>query len=114
MEALAPVLSPHGVLSLKPSDQAGAFDAARGARIAQAFVRGPGHGLFCLGAEQVGSSLPPALAYWRNFGARYIAAVCALPALGESLVKPAVAPPDDAELNNVAAAVPPMVGGEYL
>jgi superfamily II DNA or RNA helicase len=113
-QALAPVLSPHGVLSLKPSDQAERFDAARGTQIAQAFARGPGHGLFCLGAEEVGTGLPAALAYWREFGARYIAAVCALPGLGEAATKPVVGPPDDAELSHVAAAVPPMVGAEYL
>lgn len=114
MQALAPVLSPHGVLSLKPSDQAGAFDPARNVRAAQAFIRGPGHGLLCLGAEEVGTSLPPSLAYWREFGAQYIAGVCALPGLGEAATKPAIAPPHEAELNKQAAAVPPMVGAEYL
>lgn len=114
IQDLAPVLSPHGVLSLKPSDPTEVFDPGRKTRMAQAFVRGPGHGLFCLGAEEVGTSLPPSLAYWREFGARYIVAVCALPGLGEAAAKPAIAPPPETELNELAFAVPPMLGAEYL
>ena len=114
MQALAPVLSPHGALSLKPSDQAGAFEVGRSTRIAEAFARGSGHGIFSLGAEEVGTSLPPSLAYWREFGARYIAALCALPGLGEAVTKPAIPPPDEAELNKLVVAVPPLIGAEYL
>jgi non-specific serine/threonine protein kinase len=54
------------------------------------------------------------LACWREFGTRYITALCALPGLGEALTKPAVPPPAEAELNTLAAAVPPMIGAEYL
>jgi superfamily II DNA or RNA helicase len=114
MNALAPVLSPHGVLSLKPLGPTGDLDPAGNTRVAQAFARGPGHGLFSLGAEEVGTSLPPALAYWREFAARYIAAVCALPNLGEAVSKPGIEPPPDADLNALVGAVPPMVGAEYL
>ncbi|MEN3381593.1 MAG: hypothetical protein V7608_1637 [Hyphomicrobiales bacterium] len=114
MAALAPILSPHGVLSLKPSDEAVALDATRGPRTEKAFARGAGHGLLHLGADEVGASLPPVLAYWREFGTRYVTALCALPNLGEAAKKPAVPSPTEAELNRVAAAVPPMVGAEYL
>jgi hypothetical protein len=114
MQALAPVLSPHGVLSLKPSDEAAALDPQRGARIVQAFVRGSGHGLLCLGADEVGTSLPPSLAFWREFGTRYVTALRALPGLDEAATKPAVDPPTEVELNRLAAAVSPMIGAEYL
>src|SRR5258707_755313 len=114
MAALAPILSPHGALHLKPSDEPMALDAARGARIEQAFARGAGHGLLCLGADEVGASLPPLLAYWRELGTRYVTALCALPGLGEAASKPAVPAPTEAELNALAAAVPPMIGAEYL
>ena len=84
MQALAPVLSPHGVLTLKPSDETSTLDPDRGVRIAEAFVRGSGHGLLCLGVDEVGTTLPPSLAYWRELGTRYVTALCALPGLGRS------------------------------
>jgi hypothetical protein len=114
MAALAPALTPHGLLALKPTDETTAWEPARGARIEKAFALGAGHGLLCLGADEVGASLPPLLAYWREFGTRYVTALCALPDLGEALSKPAVPAPTEAELERLAAAVPPMRGAEYL
>jgi hypothetical protein len=112
--ALAPALSPHGVLSLKPSDDTPATDSTAYARIERAFARGAGHGLLHLGAEAVGVALPPVLSYWREFAARYVTALCSLPGIGEGRDKPVVPAPGDADLSGVAAAVPPMVGAEYL
>ena len=114
MTALAPALNPHGVLNLKPSDDAPALDEVRGARLERAFARGSGHGLLSLGADEVGTSLPPSLAYWREFAARYVAALCALPGLGEAVPKLAIAVPTDDELEAFVAGVPPMIGAEYL
>src|SRR6266511_1024478 len=48
MVMLAPVLSPHGVLTLAralEADAAPALELARGVRLEQAFARGSGHGL---------------------------------------------------------------------
>src|SRR5690242_5320082 len=118
MASLVPVLSPHGALHLKPSDEAEPLDRARSSGIEEAFARGAGHGLLQLGAEEVGTPLPPLLAYWRDLGARYVTALCALPGLveepGKSARKPAVPPPAEGELNALAAVVPPMIGAEYL
>ena len=87
MMMLAPVLTPHGLLTLAPSPDAArrqpALEPARGARLEQAFARGAGHGLLCLGADEVGTALPPVLSYWRELGARYVTALCALPGIGE-------------------------------
>ena len=82
--------------------------------MAQAFVRSSGHGLLCLGIDEIGASLPPSFAYWREFAARYVAALCALPELGGATSKPVVAAPSEAELDRLAAAAPPMLGAEYL
>ncbi len=114
MTVLAPVLSPHGVLALKASSEGAALDEARGARLEQAFARGSGHGLLYLGANEIGAILPPLISYWREFGSRYVTALCALPGLDEALSKPAVPSPPSTELNRFAAAVPPMIGAEYL
>jgi superfamily II DNA or RNA helicase len=117
MMLLVPVLTPHGVLtlvqSLDAAEEAPALAPERGVRLEKAFARGSGHGLLVLGADEVGTTLPPMLSYWRKIGARYVTALCALPGISERS-KPAVPIPADGELDTTAAAVPPMTGAEYL
>jgi SNF2-related domain/SNF2 Helicase protein/Helicase conserved C-terminal domain len=111
---LAPALTPHGLLTVRQTEDAAALDPGQGARLERAFARGAGHGLFWLGASEVGSALPPVLSYWRELGTRYVTALCALPGISEGRTKPPVPAPADGELDRMAAAVPPMVGAEYL
>ena len=111
---LAPALTPHGLLTLRQTEDAAALDPDQGARLERAFARGAGHGLFWLGASEVGTALPPVLSYWRELGTRYVTALCALPGISEGRTKPPVPAPADGELDRIAAAVPPMVGAEYL
>ncbi|HKD45244.1 MAG TPA: DEAD/DEAH box helicase, partial [Candidatus Angelobacter sp.] len=73
-----------------------------------------GNGLLRLGADEVATVLPPVLSYWREFGGRYVTALCALPGIGESRAKPPVPAPANSELEQMAFAVPPMAGAEYL
>ena len=114
---LAPVLTPHGLLmlaqSLEAEGEAPALEPERGLRLEKAFARGAGHGLVLLGADEVGTTLSPTLSYWRRLGARYMTALCALPGIGERN-KPPVPIPADGELDTMAAAVPPMIGAEYV
>jgi hypothetical protein len=111
---LMPVLTPHGVLTLRRDEEVPQPEPAQGARLEQAFLRGPGHGLLALGADEVATALSAVLSYWRDFGARYVTALCALPELGEGAAKPRVPLPGEGELAATAAAVPPMTGAEYL
>jgi superfamily II DNA or RNA helicase len=111
---LMPVLTPHGVLTLRRDEAAPELEPAQGARLEQAFLRGPGHGLLALGADEVATALPAVLSYWRDFGARYVTALCALPEIGEGTAKPQVPLPGAGELAATAAAIPPMTGAEYL
>ena len=90
------------------------MEPERGARLEKAFIRGSGHGVLCLGADEVGTALPPVLSYWRELGARYVAALCALPGVAEGATKPRVSIPEKNELDQIATAVPPMIGAEYL
>jgi hypothetical protein len=83
---LMPVLTPHGVLTLRRDEEAAEPELAQGAR----------------------------LSYWRDFAARYVTALCALPEIGEGTAKPQVPLPGAGELAATAAAVPPMTGAEYL
>src|SRR5271163_1969271 len=108
MTMLMPVLTLHGVLTLRRDEDAPELEPTQGALLEQAFGRGPGHGLLALGADEVATALPAVLSYWRDFGARYVTALCALPQLGEVAVKPPVPLPGEGELAATAAAVPPM------
>lgn len=111
---LAPILTPHGTLMLRRMADAPELTPELGARLDRAFARGSGHGLLWLGANEVGAPMPPVLSYWRDFGARYVTALCALPNIDGERAKPPVARPADNELDTIAAAVPPMMGAEYL
>jgi superfamily II DNA or RNA helicase len=111
---LTPVLTPHGLLTLAHEDGEPALDPERDAQIEKAFGRGSGHGLLWLGAGEVGRPLPPGLAYWRDLGARYVTALCALPGVADGGAKSPVPVPTVDDLASMAAAVPPMTGAEYL
>ena len=110
LEPLAPMLTPLGHLHLLPEAGAPALPGDLAARLVGAFAHGAGHGLLHLGAREVGVALPPALAYWREFAARYVTALCATPPDGEI----AVAVPDPATIESLVVDAPPMRGAEYL
>jgi non-specific serine/threonine protein kinase len=111
---LEPVLTPHGLLTLRQTGKALASESEQGLRLEKAFIRDSGHGLLRLGADEVGTALPPVLSYWRELGVRYVTALCALPGVGDGRTKPPVPIPADGELDKMAAAAPPMTGAEYL
>jgi non-specific serine/threonine protein kinase len=107
---LAPLLTPQGHLRLTADADAPPLPIALHDRLAAAFAADTGHGLLQLGASEVGCALPPALAWWRDFAARYMTALCATPEGGEI----AVAVPDASALNSLIADLSPMTGSEYL
>src|SRR3974390_3132449 len=110
---LEPVVTPHGLLTLRQTGEAPASEPAQDLRLAKAFERGSGHGLLWLGANEVGTALPPVMSYWRELGVRYVTALCALPGVEDGHTKLPVPVPADGELYAMAAAVPPMIGAEY-
>jgi non-specific serine/threonine protein kinase len=101
-------LTPHGRLVFTQDAEAQALDIKLTGRLQQAFERGSGHGLLLLGANEVGTALPPVHSYWREFAARYVTAVCTQGEGGK-----VVAPPSE-ELERLALDAPPMTGSEYL
>jgi superfamily II DNA or RNA helicase len=107
--AVALAITPAGHLIVRIG-RGDPVDARVAERIVRAFARGAGEGLLELGTRDVETVLPAALAYWRDFAARYVAAVCAR---GENTATP-TGVPDDATLAAVAASAPPMAGGEYV
>ena len=113
--ALAPRLSRNGRLLLAPTEDAPALAPDLASRLEAAFARGSGHGLLQLGAGEVGTALPPVLAYWREFAARYVTAVCTLPDVGDA--RRAGARPGRLRTKSSSrspSAAPPMTGAEYL
>src|SRR6188474_821273 len=100
-------LTPRGHLLLTP-DESARFHAPS---LNTAFARGSGHGLLELGAAEVGTALAPDLSYWRDFGARFVTAVCAHPDVDQAT---AIHPPARADLDALAETAPPMTGVEYL
>lgn len=114
MTTLAPILTPHGLLRLTETVEGSAIEQVQGLRLTGAFARGCGHGLLCLGADEIGSALPPDLSFWREFGTRYVTALCAVPDIADKSTKPPVPVPDEEDLNRLATSVPPMTGAEYL
>ena len=111
---LAPVLSPHGRLSLAPDEDALELDPALAARLVAAFSPGSGPGLLHLGAREVGTALPPALAYWREIGAAYLTALCTLPDREHVLSLAGVGEPSPSRLMDWTLGAPVMLGAEYV
>jgi hypothetical protein len=113
MTALVPVLTPQGRLHVETAQDEPSLAEDLSERLQAAFNRGDGHGLVQLGAGEIKTELPPALVYWRDFAARYVAAVCTLPEVaGRGLPEVGSLPKEDFEA--IAAAAPLMTGAEYL
>jgi superfamily II DNA or RNA helicase len=112
--SLAPALSPHGRLALVVVAEAPLLDSELAQRLGHAFARGSGHGLLQLGAAEAGTTLPPVLSYWREFGTWYVTALCAHPDADATPRRVHVAAPPTAELDRLVMAAPPMTGAEYL
>ena len=109
-DTLAPQFTPRGHLLAVPQDDAPPLAGELSQALSAAFAPGGAHGLLWLGSTQVGCSLPPAWAWWRDLGARYVAALCATPEGGDITV---AAPPAE-ELSALIADAPLMTGAEYL
>ncbi len=113
--ALGLALSPRGTLHLDDdaSIAVSFASAAAARRIATAFADGAGAGILHLGAVEVDTELPPAFAFCRDLGKRFVTELCHLP--GVEAQRPDVeVPPPPEGWDEVLAAAPPMRGAEYL
>ncbi len=96
------------------------------APLRKAFEQGSAQGLLALITLRGDVPLPPACAWWRRFGERYLTALCHVP---EPLAEPvcgsdqqaglardlkAPLPPPQEDLAALVDSAPPMRGGEYL
>jgi hypothetical protein len=108
------VLTPHGSLIVVEESDASPLDGPVARRLQTSFERGSGHGLLQLGAEEAATALPAVFSYWRDFGARYVTALCTQPDMEAQRERLRVPHPPDDELDRIARSAPPMVGAEYL
>lgn len=107
------VVTPVGHLRCRPLAAPQAPSDATLELIASRFGKdGAGAGLLRLAAEKVGTGLPPAFAFWRDFATRYLADLCHTPDL-VAAIEP-IKPPPSGDLAHLLLAAPPMTGGEYL
>src|SRR5688500_7357608 len=111
-------LTPHGHLIAEAREDASDLDDSLAERLGKAFAQGTGYGLLQLGAGEIGQALPPVLAWWRAFAARYVAALCLHAAGAGEEAPPANVPdvpaPGEADLASLALTAPMMTGAEYL
>ena len=107
------VLLPSGHLKLVEDDGPGAVSLPEtlGSSLVKAFGKSPSEGLLCLATLRHDAALPAQFSFWRQFGERYLTALCHTPEPAEDLKSPL--PPGE-ELAGMAGAAPPMRGGEYL
>ena len=110
---LALALSPSGQLRLVEAPDAAPVDSRRARAIAAAFARGSAAGLFHLGAVEVSTELPPALAYFRDFARLFVSRLVASGDLEGLRDRVEVPVPGDA-LARIALDVPPLAGAEYV
>ena len=108
-EATSLRLSPEGHLRASLAEGPDVLPAIREA--IEAFQRSAAEGLFELAARHISGGLPGELAYWRDFAALYLTAVCHTPEGAE--LSPVPAPGPD-RLAEMALSAPPMLGAEYL
>ncbi|MFW6158682.1 MAG: DEAD/DEAH box helicase [Planctomycetota bacterium] len=108
------VLTPAGNLVLHESGSEDAGEpGAWERRVAAAFESSRPAGLFALAATKPGTPPGPSFAFWRDFAARYLTALCRTPESAGRTLDP-IPPPPDLELVGVVGSAPPMPGGEYL
>ncbi len=112
-------LTPAGRLCLMdvPDEEAALagsqLDAAQARAISRAFASGQAEGLFQLAARHQGEALTASLAFWRDYAAAYLAALCHVPE-GTSSRPEAIPPLEESRLAEFLHGAPPMRGAEYL
>jgi len=102
-------ITPAGALTLARDDEAPHLRADLRERLAAAFAQGSGAGLTQLGAGEPEGTLPPVLAWWREFSKLYVSKLRLLPEDAPREPQALSA----RELAKFAAGIPPMAGSEY-
>jgi non-specific serine/threonine protein kinase len=111
---------PSGTFHVAPASPAAAVpgeepplpaDAAE--RILAAFGGGTAQGFLHLATVELGTALPPDLAFGREIGRRFLAELCRVDDL-EARRNKLDLPASPADIEELLRAAPPMIGAEYL
>jgi|GEM_PF-6133021 len=94
MSRLGLRLTPQGHLVPDRDEDSALLEDKVAARLVETFIKGSGHGLMWLGAEEVGHVLPPVLGWWRDFAVGYMQELCLRPFDTAFIIEP----PNEAEL----------------
>jgi non-specific serine/threonine protein kinase len=94
-------------------EQAGALSESFDRRIAASFRTSEAAGLVHLATVELQTSLPPSLAYAREFAREYLTRLCHTSGIDDDAAEP-LPPPGHEELALLALRAPPMRGLEYL
>jgi SNF2 family DNA or RNA helicase len=104
-------LTPTGTLALEAGGEEDALEGDVAWRINKNFQQG--QGLFHLGARELRATLPPVLAYWRDFSHHFMKTVSGMPSLPPKGARVEI-PLSDEEISHWLAAAPPMTGLDFL
>ena len=106
-------ISPLGRLFIEPpTDEPSSEPSSK--KVVEAFAETASRGLLHLATVELQSSLPPTLTFARNFSRAYLTRLCLVPEMEASVEIPAIPPPSENELAEIALTAPPMRGLEYL
>ena len=111
---VALAISPRGVLHLDSrAPDAMAIPERIAARLSEAFAAGIGSGLLHLASVELGTGLPPSLAFARDMARLFFTRLCGVAELEGNRSALSIPSPRD-DLAGLVASVPPMLGAEYL
>ncbi|OGV64234.1 MAG: helicase [Lentisphaerae bacterium RIFOXYB12_FULL_65_16] len=112
---LSLTLSPHGRLFVEEQDDAPELALPEvGARVQRAFAESAGRGLLHLTSVELATVLPPAIAFWREFGRTYLTQLCHVPDLDAETAAATPVPFPSEAATALLEQAPPMRGLEYL
>ncbi|RLA40588.1 MAG: hypothetical protein DRR06_17240, partial [Gammaproteobacteria bacterium] len=107
-------LLPSGHLHcFPPTTDGDSNESAGNARIARAFSRHTGEGLFTLAASKEDADLAPTFVYWRDFAGKYLSERCLLAPTDPGRID-LLEPLCVADTMPLLLSAPPMRGAEYL
>ena len=115
--ALEMILTPAGRLRVESLESAGPglclLSEATAHGIMAAFEKGSAEGLLRLATGDPQTALPAGFAFWKEFGGRFLTALCHVPETVGAEIGP-VPPAEAAEMERLWQSAPPMRGAEYL
>ena len=108
-------VTPAGRLVIEhPPDPPFSLDEAVVAGLEKSFAQSSAQGLLWLASNRLKAKLSPVIIFWRDFAERLFHEICRLGEDIDAAKWSQLPPPDDAQMQAIIAAAPPVRGLEYL